>query len=317
MSPRVAVVGGGVIGLSVALELAETGSAVTVYADRPVLETVSALAGAVWFPFAASPPDRVRRWSVATLPRLRAMASDDSSGVRIREGLVIVRDEHFDTEWTTWIDGVRDAPAAELPADALGGYVVDLPLVEMPVYLEYLERLCAESSVTVVARRTDALEQLADEADVVVVAAGARSVALLGPDPEVYPIRGQVIRLENPGLERWYLDEDNPGGITYVLPRSSDVVCGGTADIGRSDEGFDDDEGDRILARARQLVPALADAQILSRGVGLRPGRSTVRLEQVSSHPLPVIACYGHGGAGVTTSWGCAEEVAELVASLT
>jgi len=308
---RVAVVGGGVIGLSIALELAARGSTVTVYADRAVRDTVSAVAGAVWFPFEAAPAERVRGWSVATLPRMVAMASDPASGVRMREGIVVVRTEDVDAAWTTWIDGVREAAPADLPAGALGGFAVELPVIDMPVYLDHLERLCGEAGVEIVRRRVDALEELV--ADAIVVASGSRSVDLLGPDPEVFPIRGQVVRLENPGLERWYLDGDNPAGLTYVLPRTTDVVCGGSADVGRVDEEFDDDEGERILARARALVPQLADARVISRGVGLRPGRTEVRLERVPGHATPMVACYGHGGAGVTTSWGCAFEVADLV----
>ena len=37
-----------------------------------------------------------------------------------------------------------------------------------------------------------------------------------------------------------------------------------------------------------------------------------VRLELERRGSSRIIHCYGHGGAGVTVSWGCAEEVAEL-----
>ena len=46
--------------------------------------------------------------------------------------------------------------------------------------------------------------------------------------------------------------------------------------------------------------------------VGLRPARPQVRLETVpheDGSPGGVVHCYGHGGAGVTLSWGCADDV--------
>ena len=50
--------------------------------------------------------------------------------------------------------------------------------------------------------------------------------------------------------------------------------------------------------------------EVVGHKVGLRPARPSVRLERVAD----VVHCYGHGGAGVTLSWGCADEVVSLVA---
>ena len=47
----------------------------------------------------------------------------------------------------------------------------------------------------------------------------------------------------------------------------------------------------------------------------IRPGRPMVRLEEDTlDEPGPrILHNYGHGGAGVTISWGCADEVASLL----
>lgn len=70
-----------------------------------------------------------------------------------------------------------------------------------------------------------------------------------------------------------------------------------------------------MLSRATGLVPQLAGCEVLEHKVGLRPARETIRLERIDGHAMPVIAAYGHGGAGVTLSWGTAQHVVELLQS--
>ena len=93
----------------------------------------------------------------------------------------------------------------------------------------------------------------------------------------------------------------------------NDIVVGGTDEEGSWDVEPVPAITDDIVARATALVPALVQAQLLGSRVGLRPARPTVRLERDERlDASPVVHCYGHGGAGVTLSWGCAEEVARL-----
>jgi D-amino-acid oxidase len=145
-----------------------------------------------------------------------------------------------------------------------------------------------------------------------VLAAGLRSGPLLGDDTGV-PVQGQVVRLADPGLRGWVLDEDDPAGLTYVVPRGHDVVCGGTAVEGATGTDPDPAVEAAVLARVHALVPELRGAPVRSRAVGLRPGRPTVRLERLELGGRPLVPCYGHGGAGVTLSWGCAADVVALV----
>ena len=62
-----------------------------------------------------------------------------------------------------------------------------------------------------------------------------------------------------------------------------------------------------ILSKARNL--GLAPGRVIRDSVGLRPYRRAVRVEREGR----IVHNYGHGGAGYTLAWGCAEEVAALV----
>ena len=91
-------------------------------------------------------------------------------------------------------------------------------------------------------------------------------------------------------------------------------MLGGTSEAHESAMDVDAQVTEDIMHRCLRLEPELADARILKAIVGLRPGRSAVRL---AAEPLDakhlIVHNYGHGGSGFTLAWGCAVEVVEHV----
>ena len=71
-------------------------------------------------------------------------------------------------------------------------------------------------------------------------------------------------------------------------------------------------QSEYILKKCSEILPDLADIEIIEELVGLRPGRTSVRLDKEIISGRPLIHNYGHGGSGVTLSWGCADSVVEL-----
>lgn len=313
MTTDVTVIGAGVVGLSCAHELAVAGYRVTVVADHRPADTVSAVAAAIWEPYDVQPAETALEWSMTALERFADIAGDPSSGVVLRAGTVVNRGAPPDIWWTANIP-TRPAEADETPAGAVGGTVCTVPVIVMPRYLRWLETRCVEAGVQFSWRRVESLDDV-DGDGPIVVACGLRSGELTG-DETLVPGRGQIVRLANPGLTHWYFDDDNPRGMTYVIPRLDDVVCGGTNDHGSVSMTPDPAVTESLIARAVSVEPRLAGAQVLESLVGLRPTRPTVRVERLD-YARPTIASYGHGGAGVTTSWGTAAAVVDLVTQST
>lgn len=296
------MVGAGVVGLSCAVRLLEAGHRVDVVARDLPLETTSAVAAALWYPYRALPQDRVAAWSAQSYAAFAALAAaEPGCGVRMVPGTEVLREPQPDPWWAEAVPDLR--PATGLPAGYAGGWSFLTPIAEMPVYLRWLAARLEALGGTLTRLN---LRGLPDGGDVVVNCSGL-GARLLGADRTVVPVSGQVVRVAQFGLERWWLDGTGP---TYVVPRERDVVLGGTDAEGEWSRTPSPEAASAILRRAALLVPELAGAEVLQHKVGLRPARPTVRLERVGR----VVHCYGHGGAGVTLSWGCADEVLALVA---
>ena len=309
----VAVVGCGVIGLTTGVRLQEAGLTVRIVARELPLETTSNVAAAIWYPYRAFPQNRVLEWGSQTFDVFEELAATQSTGIRMREVKELFRIGVPDPWWMHAVRQLRHCDATELPAGFVDGFVFTTPVAEMPIYLTYLMRRFQAGGGVIEQRDVGVLADVASDERVIVHCAGVGAKGL-APDSSVTPIRGQVVCVHNPGIDQVLLDEGNPDGITYIVPRSADCILGGTAEVGADGLEPDPEIARGILHRCIELEPRLHEARVLSHKVGLRPGRPSIRLETVElPDARPCIHNYGHGGAGVTLSWGCADEVVRLV----
>ncbi|MEV6652099.1 FAD-dependent oxidoreductase [Streptomyces sp. NPDC051219] len=313
MIDDVVVMGAGVIGLTTAVTLAEDGRRVRVWARESGTDTVSAVAGALWWPYRIQPEETAGAWSLASLRIFTRLAErPEETGVRLVPGFMADTAMAGLGPWAAEVPGLRDARADEVPAGYMHGLRARVPLIDMPAHLRYL-RGRLEAAGGVVERREAG--STAETGPVVVNCSGLGARELV-PDPLVRPVRGQLVIVENPGIDEWFVAADHASAETaYVFPQPYGVVLGGTAEEDSWNREPDPVTARAIIERCARIRPELADAKVLEHRVGLRPARDGgVRLE---AERLPTgtlcVHNYGHGGAGVTVAWGCAAAVARLV----
>jgi D-amino-acid oxidase len=310
---NVLIIGAGVSGLTTAVCLAEAGMAVRVLTKQPPSETTSAMAGASWGPYMVT-DSRILQWSTVTLAALERIAVEEpDSGVRLTPGLEVSIELTEPPDWARQVRGYRPCHPGERPQPEryTTGWVYTIPLVDMPRYLRYLERRLNAAGTVIELVTVHSFAEVADLAPVVVNCAGlgARELA---DDGDLYPIRGQILVVENPGIDRFFQD-DAEGELTYFLPHGDHVVLGGSAVTGSEDLAVDEEATAAIIKRCAEIEPLLRNAKVIKPRVGLRPTRPRVRVEREEADGYTLIHNYGHGGGGLTLSWGCARDVLALV----
>jgi D-amino-acid oxidase len=310
----VLVIGAGVTGLTTGICLAEAGLGVTIRTDALPGQTTSVTAGALWGLPLAGPPDRALAWGRTGLETLSKLAAEPGTGVRMASGKEVGLAPAEPDYWIQILPDLRPCDPAELTDGTVSGWHYTAPLVTMPVYLGYLQGRFERAGGRLELSPVRSLAELAGAAPVVVNCSGVAARDLV-PDPAVMPVRGQVVLAANPGVEEFLISHDAvlPPWIVYIFPHGDTVLLGGTFEEGDWDKTPKTHVAERIVAHCSRFEPRLRGAAILGHRVGLRPYRPEVRLE-----PEPLGGCvlwhnYGHGGAGVSLSWGCAAEIAASV----
>lgn len=310
---QIAVIGAGVIGLTSAMRLLEQGHAVTIFARETPPSTTSDIAAAYWAPHEYG-NERRWRWAHTSLHTFCQLATDSTAGIEIVY-LYDLTDEG-DVEFLSFDhEQMEEVPLGTFPAP-WQGVRFTVPRIDVPIYMPWLLRRVQAAGGQVQQLEVQNWRDLSQDFPIIVNCSGLGAKLLTGD--AVYPIRGQVIRVRRPpDLPAHIISAASATESTYIVPRSQDCLLGGTFQFHDYNTQVDEEIAAGILQRCATFYPALQNTEILQHRVGLRPGRHEVRLEvEALSGRCTLIHNYGHAAYGHTLSWGCAAEVASIVAGL-
>ncbi|KAI1195269.1 nucleotide-binding domain-containing protein [Nemania serpens] len=219
---------------------------------------------------------------------------------------------------------------------AVDAYELMAPIIDTDRAMHWLTSLVQRKGATLVTETID--EDLIDiedalrarfSADVIVNCTGLQSSTLAG-DRSVYPIRGGLIRVINDGTVFPKLNAaltitadaaQSSNEIVFLVPRNDNILLiGGITEPHKwnLDLTLESPIIRRMRERCDNFLPGLKDAALdadYPLAQGLRPFRgSNVRVEREFRRTgSRIVHSYGHGGAGWSLSFGCAQDVAVLV----
>ncbi|WNG82672.1 glycine oxidase ThiO [Mycobacterium sp. ITM-2016-00316] len=329
MAGSLAVIGGGVIGLSVARRAAQDGWSVRVH--RTEARGASWVAGGMLAPHSEGWPGEDAQLAIG-LESLKLWHAGFLDGlppevVTAHESLVVAVDRADVADLKTvadWLSGqghpvtVTTAARDVEPLLAQGirhGFVADTELaVDNRALVAALERACAELGV----QWAPPVDELAAvDADQRVIANGI-DAPTLWPGLAVHPVKGEVLRLRwRKGcmpLPQRVVRARVHGRAVYLVPRGDGVVVGATQyEHGRDTAPVVRGVRD-LLDDACAVMPALGEYELAECAAGLRP-MTPDGLPLVGRLDECTLAATGHGRNGFLLAPWTAERIAtELVA---
>lgn len=335
------IIGGGIIGLATALELACAGHRVRLIERKLAGRESSWAGGGLLFPLLPweyqEPVTRLTAFSESLFrPWTEALAAATGIDSEFeRCGMVVL--PPFDP--TAAMDWCRDhdypaeqiAAASRLPwiSDALPAlWLPAVSQVRNPRLLKALRASAKAHGVVIEEQaevtgwessgqriRTVATRRGEFSADIYVVCAGAWSQPVLGKfgaDLSIEPVRGQMLLFGvEPGALPCIVARDG----TYLIPRrDGQVLVGSTLEHTGYDKSVTTEACDALLMKAQSMWPELDSGRLIRQWAGLRPG-SPDNIPTIARHPglENLYLNSGHFRYGVTMAPGSALLMANLI----
>ncbi|GAB0103603.1 glycine oxidase ThiO [Nocardia sp. JMUB6875] len=331
----VAVVGGGVIGLSAAWKAAGAGFTVTLF-DPAVGSGSSWVAGGMLAPLSEGWPgeDEALAFGAASLTRWPGFAAElkaiTGTDVFVAdETLTVALDAADAADLRTiadWVNarghelrvldraGVREAEPGLGRAVRAGLLAATEPAVDNRALVGALRTACAAAGVEFRAERVESLADLPH--DRIVLATGA-AAAQLWPGLPIRPVKGEILRLRRrpsaPTPPKRVIRARVHGRPVYLVPRGDGIVLGAT----QYEVGFDDAvtvAGVRdLVTDAEAVLPGIGEYEFAEAIAGHRPG-SPDNLPLIGYLDDRVIVAAGHGRNGILDTPVTADAVLALLA---
>lgn len=326
----VLVIGGGVIGFAIALELTDAGLTVEI-CDRGDFGREASWAGAGILPpgnieNASTSLDRLRAYSSSRFPVI-AKQLRNRTGIDIgysRCGGIIIEPEHeMLRKWTSEkiaFEPCNDfAPwkAVHMPgmAQVRNPRLMRALIAECELRKVRLSPNCAIESFQTESHRirsaltVDGIEKLATS---FVFAAGAWTARFL-PTLGLHPVRGQMVLFRtSPDVLKTIIVH----GDRYLVPRGDGLILAGSTE--EPEAGFEKVNTDAgvsgLRAFAESTIPSLRFAEIEATWAGLRPGTPD-SLPYIGYVPgfENLLAATGHYRSGIQLSLGTARVIGDLI----
>ncbi|KAF5860098.1 hypothetical protein ETB97_002059 [Aspergillus alliaceus] len=334
----IVVLGAGIIGLNVTLELSKRGYGrhVTVMAEHlpgdESIDYTSPWAGANFSGISGSDANALRwdRSGYSTMIGLIDAGAEEAKYLSKTESTEYWDQAPSQDKINSMTEYLRDLviiPSSDLPEGVAFGIKFTTVTLNAPAHCEHLKHLLSQpryGGVRFVRRKVSRLQDaFLQGTHIVFNCVGNAAFSLAGvTDLKCYPTRGQIVVAKAPSVNVNVMRHGKDYE-TYIIPRprsDGTVILGGYLQPRDHTSQARPVETESILSRTAALLPVLknGETKIIRVAVGLRPSRQGGARVELETTPEgnTVVHNYGAGGTGFQAGMGMAKDAVDLAADI-